>query len=205
MAYGSRHMAALRHEPYAISLQPLAMTPRHDDPHVRSLVPYASLVVAEDRLDPEPCTLELSRHLGHRQCAKDQLETMIARAAVLPLHIALLEGGEAAAAVLPHRFDQREIGPTRSAAQLHLVGVLAPLRDVRYEIDPETSAALDDTSHRRERRREISRFRQRLQDAVRRQHHGKGAGRERQGANISADQTPATRAREHRRRSIDAD
>src|SRR4029453_17465635 len=102
------------------------------------------LVVAEDRLDPEPCTLELSRHLWHGERSKDQLETVIARAAVPPLDIALLEGCEAAAPVLPHRFDQREIGPPRSAAQLHFVRVLAPLRDVRHEIDPEAASALHD-------------------------------------------------------------
>src|SRR4029434_394283 len=101
------------------------------------------------------------RHLWHGERSKNQLETVIARAAVPPLDIALLEGREAAAPILPQRLHQRELGPTRSAAQLDLVGVLAPLRNVRHEIDPEAAAALHDTGNRRERRLEISWLRQR--------------------------------------------
>src|SRR5580765_2024447 len=104
MADGSRHMVAIRHGPSAISLQPLAMTPRHDDPDVSPLVPRAPLVVTQDRLDPESCTLELPGHLRHGERSKDQLETVIARAPVPPFHVALLEGGESAAPVLPYRF-----------------------------------------------------------------------------------------------------
>src|SRR5271154_4689808 len=74
---------------------------RHEDPDVGPLVPGATAVVAERRLDDKPGALELTRHVGHRERAKREIESMFARLGAAPLDVGLLERGQAPAAVLP--------------------------------------------------------------------------------------------------------
>src|SRR5438093_1555509 len=143
----------------APTVMPSAMTkitPRDDDPRVGALIPRAPLVVPEDGLDLEPGALELPRHLWHRQRSEDQLEAMMTRAPAAPLDVALLECGQALPAILPHGFDQREIGAGRPSPQLHFVGVLTPFRHIGDEIDPEQTRRLDDARDRCERSREVA-------------------------------------------------
>jgi hypothetical protein len=96
---------------------------------------------------------------------------MLARADAAPLHVCLLERRQPALRVLPDRFDEGELRAAGLAAQLDAVAVLAPFGHVGHQIDAEGAARRDDARDRRERRRQIARPDQRLEDAVRRDHH----------------------------------
>src|SRR5678815_3303881 len=105
---------------------------RHDDPDIGAVVPRPAAIVAEHGVDAEPGTLELSRHLRHRQGAERQVEAMLARPDAAPLHVFLLERRQPALRVLPDRFDESELGAAGLAAQLDAVAVLAPFGPVSY-------------------------------------------------------------------------
>ena len=112
---------------------------------------------------------------------------MLPRAPAAALDVALLERREAPAPILAHRFDQREVGSAgRTAAQLDLIVVFAPVGHVRHEIDAELTAGHQDATDRIERRREIAVAEQRLQDPVGCQHHREDPRPERQGADVTA-------------------
>src|SRR4051812_23705841 len=51
---------------------------RHQNPHVRALVPRPSAIVAEDRVDAKSGACELTGHLRHRESPEDELEVMLA-------------------------------------------------------------------------------------------------------------------------------
>src|SRR2546422_2838711 len=146
---------------------------REDDPHVGARVPRPAAVVADHRVHREPRAFELPRHLRHGERAEGEGETVLAPLAAAAFDVALLERGEPALAILRHRLDESQMRGAVATAQLHAVTVLAPVRQVRHEIDPEDSAGRDHTRDRRERRGQIVRANQRLQDAVRRDDHRK--------------------------------
>src|SRR4029077_2638793 len=143
-----------------------------DDPDIRARIPRASVVVAEHRVDAKTGPFESRAHLGDGQRAECQLEAMPRLAGSAVLDVLLLERRQMAAAILVHRLHKREMGAAfGTAAQLHLVSVLMPAGQVGYEIDAECSTAPDHTSHGLKRVREIAFADERLQDAIRREHH----------------------------------
>src|SRR5436190_772361 len=84
--------------------------------------------------------------------------------------------------------DIRVRAALRAAAQLRVVVVLAPIRQVGDEIDAEGAATSNHPSHGLKRVREIAFADERLQNAVRREHHREAAPPKRQIANVSADE-----------------
>ena len=175
-------------------------------------------VVAEHRIDREPGAFETAGDLPDRQRAKRQLEPMLGGTPTPPLDVPLLECrqiGEPDPAG-PIRSSVRCTPPAACPRSCTRLRVLPPVGHVGNEIDPEGAAgrrtlATDCRAAPRSRSRK-----QRLEDAVRRQHHRERARAERQRANVAAHQVqmaagsdrpaalqrfgPALRAREHRRR-----
>ena len=104
--------------------------------------------------------------------------------------------------------------PARAATQLDAVAVLAPVGHVGHEVDAQRAARTQDARDRLKRRLQVAVAEQRLQDAVRREHGGERARRERQRANVAAHEAQpigqpraaAARggARQHGRGAVDA-
>src|SRR5580765_6275112 len=114
---------------------------REDDPDIRARVPRAPAIVAKHAIDDKPCPIEPVPHPLNRQRPEGQLETVLRRPALAPFHVALRERGQPAGAILANRLDEREIyASSGRAAQLHTVRILAPVRHVRHEVEPEGAA-----------------------------------------------------------------
>jgi len=100
----------------------------------------------------------------------------------------LFEGREVPLPILADRFDERELRGAGAPAQLHAVLVLAPFRHVGHQVDAERAVRRDDARDRSERRGQIARPDQRLQDAIGRQDLRKRPRLERQSADVTADE-----------------
>src|SRR5688572_18536575 len=83
---------------------------RENHPHVGAIVPRSAAIVAEDDIDGEAGALEAPRHLTDRERAERQREPVLPPDPVPGGDVALVEDGEAARAILRHRFDQRDPG-----------------------------------------------------------------------------------------------
>src|SRR5439155_4218872 len=112
---------------------------------------------------------------------------MFHRRSLATLEVPLREGGQATAAILADRFDERQMAAAGAAAQLHAVLVLAPIRHVGHEIDAERAAAIDDPTDRVERGGEIRFTYERLENPVRRNHHRERPVREGKRTDVAAN------------------
>ena len=132
------------------------------------------------------------------------------------LNISLFECGQATSAILTNRLNQRQVSsPRLPASQLNAVVVLAPIRNIRYQVDPEHPITSEHVMDGFESRREIIVVQQRLKDAVRCEHRRKLPASERQRTNVASNEAqsfpraeglgPADCSRQHRRRPIDPD
>jgi hypothetical protein len=165
-------------------------SPSEDDPHIGALGPPAATVVAQDGLDVEPGAFQPSRHLSDRQRPERQRELMLGRLPAPALDVTLIESRQPPARILPHRLDQGEMRAAgRATAKLDPILVLAPVRNIRHEIDPEQAAGRENPADRLECRCEIAFGEQRLQNPVRRQNHGKMTACEWQRTNVAANET----------------
>jgi hypothetical protein len=154
--------------------------------------------------------------LWYRQRSERQLELVLDLPFAPAFHIALFESSQATFPILMDRLNQREMSSAGfSTPQLNAVVVLAPIRNIRYQVDPEHPVTGENVMDGFESRREIIVIQQRLQDAVRCEHRRKLAGRERERANVASNEGqglsrsqglgPADGPRQHRRRAIDPD
>src|SRR6185312_7980216 len=143
-----------------------------DDPDIRARIPGPSVIVAEHVFHGKPGALEAGAHLPDAQRAERELETMGRRTRAAALDVPLIEGRQVPPWILTDRFDKLHGRAARHpAAKLHLVPVLAPLRDVGHEVDGERAAAFEDARDRRQRVLQIALANQRLENAVRREDH----------------------------------
>ena len=138
-------------------------------------------------VDAESGPFEPARHLRDGQRAEGQLEAVLRRAAAAALDVLLIERREAAPRG-PAGPIRRASGARRRAdrpAQLDAVPVFAPVGHVGNQIDAERPAAPRARAppSRASRARSRSRM-QRLQDAVRREHHREAPAPERQRADV---------------------
>src|SRR5439155_19569996 len=100
---------------------------------------------------------DAASHMLDGQRTESKLETLLGCAASPSFDVPLFEHRHATSAILPDRFDEREMGAAScAAAQLHAVAVLAPVRHVRHEIDAEPAARPQDACDGVQGRREIA-------------------------------------------------
>src|SRR5262245_53451084 len=155
--------------PLAVGSWKLLQTSGKDQPDVRPAVPRSALVVAEDRPDVKAGGLETTGHLGHRERAERQRESMHPGPAPPALDVLLIEDREALRAILADRLDKRQTrGFAAGTGQAAAPMVFGPAREVGHQIDPEQPSTADHAGHRLQRRQQIPLARQRLQNAVRR-------------------------------------
>src|SRR5688572_13857429 len=108
----------------------LALT-GEDDPDFSAWIPRAALIVAEECRHGKPGLFEAPDHLRHRECAEREREGAVCPLAASPFDEFLLEQRQALGAILPDRFNEREVGPAGAfATQTHFVAILAPRRQV---------------------------------------------------------------------------
>ena len=192
---------------------------REDDPDIRALVPRPAAIVAEHRDRPRSRPARAARSsAGPDSVRKVSVERMLGRRPSAPLDVAPARrsSGGGARSCRTDSTSVRWTPPRRAAAQLDAVRVLAPVRHIGHEIDAEqcrpARAPARPTSSVASRSRSRE---QRLQDAVRREHHAEAAAREtagsgcRRGPDADAPSRPACASAERaagaQRSSIGAD
>ena len=132
------------------------------------------------------------------------------------LHVLVVEDGEPALHVLANGFDQGELRPSSARArQARPPVVLVPFRQVWNEVRHEQAAFRQQAVNRSDGRLKVLLAGERLQDPVRRHHQRESRARaQRKRADITAKHRGVvqprapetlTSAREHGRRTIDAD
>ena len=166
---------------------------RQDDPDIGAVVPGASPVVAEHGVDREPGALELPRSSGGpRGCGTSGRSG--ARASSPPRRSTYFCSKVVRCRFGSWRTDSMSVScaPPARPRSCTRFSYSRHFGHVGHEIDAERAARREDARDRGERRGEIARPDQRLQDAVRRDHHRERAVLERQRADVAADESGAT-------------
>ena len=192
---------------------------RQDDPHIRALVPRASAVVAEHALRRETRRVRADWSSARRTACETSARSDARVDGAPALDVALLERREPAARDPGAPIRRASGGRRRSRGR-------ASARGCRYSRQFGTSGtrSMPNVAPRASTRAtessvavEIALASERLENAVRRQHHREAAPAKRQRANVAAHERdgsrrrrsgssgPGSRACEHRRRAIDAD
>src|SRR3954464_5144337 len=170
----------------------LCRAARQDHPGVGAIVPWAAVVVAEDRLDLETGALQATSQRRQIDRAERQREATTRPGPAASFDELLVEGGEPPLAILAHGLDELDWLAGRSGAfQRQAALVFAPARHVGHEVDAEQGAGAEHAVDGREGPAKIGFPGQRLQDAIRRHHQAERGSAARQVADVAAQQRRA--------------